>query len=142
MEQKILEKIQKWDNFEKLESSLREFPNIKPVNFWFKYPIHVLDDTNVLKSTHAEGDPRANLTRSGKRQQTQDDRREEFDKAFSFLCMDEDGVSAEDLAEYLDISPRTIRSRVSEFRDEYETKGGIVSRKKVSGRKENDNDAS
>ena len=56
--------------------------------------------------------------------------------------MDEDGVSAEDLAEYLDISPRTIRSRVSEFRDEYETKGGIVSRKKVSGRKENDNDAS
>jgi len=126
----------------RLESSLREFPNIKPVNFWFKYPIHVLDDTNVLNSTHAEGDPRANLTRSGKRNQSQDARREEFDKAFSFLCMDEDGVSAEDLAEYLDISPRTIRSRVCEFRDEYETKGGIVSRRKVSGRKENDNDAS
>ena len=28
----------------RLESSLREFPNITPVNFWFEYPIHKVDD--------------------------------------------------------------------------------------------------
>lgn len=38
----------------RLESSLREFENIDPVNFWFEYPIHRLDTTSDLSGCGAE----------------------------------------------------------------------------------------
>ena len=42
----------------RLECSLREFPNFKPRNFWFKYPIHIVDDKGTLDSLYSEGDPK------------------------------------------------------------------------------------
>ena len=39
----------------RLESSLREFPNITPVNFWFEYPIHKVDDKGTLGAMPATG---------------------------------------------------------------------------------------
>lgn len=111
----------------RLESSLREFPNIKPVNFWFKYPIHYIDDAGVLKNMRAEGDSKANAKE--KRGNSKDNRREEFDKAFDILAFEED-VKVNDLAEYLEVSDRTIRSRVNEFKEEYELKNGVITRKK------------
>ena len=113
----------------RLESSLREFANIKPVNFWFEYPIHRLDETGILTTNYAEGDPKANLEKSGKRKQTPESRKEEFDNAFD-LNIEEDGTcKVDDLAEYLAVSIRTIRKRITEFADEYEVKNSIVTRK-------------
>jgi RecA-family ATPase len=43
----------------RLESSLREFPNIQPVNFWFEYPIHKVDTNGVLGEMPAQGTPQA-----------------------------------------------------------------------------------
>ena len=51
----------------RMESSLREFNNFKPLNFWFEYPIHRIDDQDTLKKKYADGDTRANLERSSKR---------------------------------------------------------------------------
>ena len=39
----------------RLESSLREFPNITPVNFWFEYPVHRVDDGGDLGGMPAQG---------------------------------------------------------------------------------------
>ena len=114
----------------RLESSLREFPNFKPVNFWFEYPIHRIDNKGVLQKNYAEGDPKANLKKSGKRNQTPESRKDEFDNAFD-INKNEDGTcKAIELAEYLGLSERTIRDRVTEFSDEYETTKGIIKRKK------------
>ncbi len=114
----------------RLESSLREFPNFKPVNFWFEYPIHRIDDKGILQKNLAEGDPKSNLNKSGKRNQTPESRKEEFDNAFSILIQPDGTCNAADLAEYMSISERTVRDRVSEFSAEYETKKGIITKKK------------
>lgn len=59
----------------RLESNLREFRSFNPVNIWFEYPIHRVDEAGKLKKNCADGDPRANLTRSFKRNQTTDSRK-------------------------------------------------------------------
>lgn len=123
----------------RLECSLREFANFKPKNFWFRYPIHVLDNKGNLEKLYSEGDPKNNLKKSGKRSQTSDDRKEEFDKAFD-VCS-EDGITANAtaIAEYLGIKDRTVRDRVNEFKDEYSThKGTITKQIKTGGKGEND----
>ena len=114
----------------RLESSLREFRSFQPVNIWFEYPIHRVDEAGKLKKNYADGDPRANLTRSYKRNQTTDSRKEEFDKAFDTNKRKDGTCFAFVLAEYLGIAERTVRDRVIEFSDEYVTKKGIISRKK------------
>ena len=114
----------------RLESSLREFRSFKPVNIWFEYPIHRVDETGKLKKNYADGDPRANLTISYKRNQTTDSRKEEFDQAFEVNKRKDGTCFAFVLAEYLGIAERSVRDRVIEFSDEYVTKKGIISRKK------------
>ena len=114
----------------RLESSLREFPNFKPVNFWFEYPIHRIDDKGILAKHYADGDPKANLEKSGKRTQTPESRKEELDAAFD-INIDEDGsCDAEALAEYLGIKERTIRDRIREFEDDYKYSKGKIYRRK------------
>ena len=39
----------------RLESSLREFPNITPTNIWFEYPVHRVDGTGTLEEMPAQG---------------------------------------------------------------------------------------
>jgi len=114
----------------RLECSLREFPNFKPRNFWFKYPIHVLDDADTLNKLYSEGDPKNNLSKSGKRSQTPETRKEEFDRAFDINSEDGKTALQSDIAEFLGVSTRTVRDRVKEFSDEYSTEKGSVSRKK------------
>lgn len=113
----------------RLESNLREFPNFKPVNFWFDYPIHRIDDKNILSKVYAEGDTRNNLTKSRKRNQTVETRRAEFDRAFNILTVTEDGeatCTVEELMEYLDVTERVIRERIREFKTSYKYKKGKV----------------
>ena len=101
-----------------------------PVNIWFEYPIHRVDNTGKLIKNYADGDPKANLTRSYKRNQTTESRKDEFDQAFDMNKKKDGTCLAFVLSEYLGIAERTVRDRVKEFSDEYNTKKGIVSRKK------------
>jgi hypothetical protein len=118
----------------RLESSLREFKNFKPVNFWFEYPLHRVDDKGILAKHYAEGDPKSNLEKSGKRNQTPESRKDEFDAAFE-INVDEDGsCEVSVLADYFGVTERTIKNRISEFSDEYQTKKGFISRKNKDGK--------
>ncbi len=114
----------------RLESSLREFRSFKPVNIWFEYPIHRVDEVGKLEKNYADGDPRVNLLKSYKRNQTTDSRKEEFDEAFDKNKKKDGTCLAFVIAEYLGVAERTVRDRVKEFSDEYQTKKGIISRKK------------
>ena len=42
----------------RIDGTLREFPKFDPINAWFKYPIHVLDDS--LKDISLEDNPKEN----------------------------------------------------------------------------------
>jgi len=113
----------------RLECSLREFPNFKPRNFWFDYPLHIVDSNGTLNGLHSEGDPKGNLAKSGKRNQTPEKRKEDFDNAFD-INQNNGSCSISDLANYLMVDERTIRSRVKEFNADYYIENKIVYRQK------------
>ena len=116
----------------RLESSLREFPNIVPVNFWFEYPLHRVDRSGRLDTAYAEGSPMANLTKSRK-YCTPEERQASLDTAYDACDMGE-GVKVSDLAEYLGVTARCVRDRLKEFSDSYWCERGLVGKK--SPRKE------
>ena len=108
----------------RLETSLREFANITPVNFWFKHPVHVLDDSRELAELGAEGSQKGNLDKSGKRT-TKKQRREMLDKAYD-ICSIDPPVRVADMAEYADVDEKTIRRYIKEFSDGYKNDRGVV----------------
>ena len=110
----------------RLESSLREFANIQPVNFWFEYPIHRVDNSGALEAAYAEGSPMANLSKS-KKYTTPDERKASIDSAFD-ACSIETPVTLKALAEYMGVSERCVRDRIKELRNEYWIQNGIVGR--------------
>ena len=40
----------------RIEGTLREFPKFAPVNLWFDYPIHKIDDTGLLENADVDGE--------------------------------------------------------------------------------------
>ena len=118
----------------RLESSLREFPNITPVNFWFEYPIHRIDSSGELQKAYAEGTPMGNLSKS-KKYSTPEERRSSIDSAYA-ACSINDKVTVKDLAEYIGVSERCVRDRLKEADDAYWVHQGIVGRKTEDGKAE------
>ena len=113
----------------RMEFSLREFRNPKPLNFWFEYPLHRLDESGELERLHPSGSPEGNLDKSSKRT-TEDERLDAMINAWEFL----DGVDPEDphhptiqkLAKYMDKSEKTIRRYIEEFSDVFVKHGQEV----------------
>ena len=110
----------------RLESSLREFPNIQPINFWFEYPLHRVDTSGELDAAYAEGSPMANLSRSRK-YTTPEERKASVDSAYD-ICSIETPVTLEAMAEYMGVSERCARDRIKECRKDYWIRSGIVGR--------------
>lgn len=110
----------------RLESSLREFPNIKPVNFWFEYPIHKVDVGGTLGSMPAQGSAQAGRAKNP-RSKSSAEAAEEFRTAFDALNMD-DRVTVSDLAEYLNVSDKTVYARLSKLGGEFILDRGVIRR--------------
>ncbi len=108
----------------RLESSLREFPNITPVNFWFKYPIHKVDENGALGTMPAQGTPQAGRLNNSK-SKTTDDAAEEFRTAFSALNMD-GKVTVKDMAEYMGVIDKTVYARLKKMGDEFTLDKGVI----------------
>ena len=111
----------------RLESNLREFENIQPVNFWFEYPVHRLDTSEELDNIPAVGSVAANLSRSSKRT-TVEERRTALDTAYD-VCSINPPVKIKDIVEYTELNEKTIRRYLAEFSDAYWVENGVVGRK-------------
>lgn len=107
----------------RIETSLREFANAKPVNIWFDYPIHRMDESGELETAKPEGSAEANLSTNWKAG-SDDEREEMLDDALLALSID-DHPSVTDVATYLDTSERTVRNWIKRT-DKYEIRGGMV----------------
>ncbi len=110
----------------RLESSLREFPNITPVNFWFEYPIHKVDENGTLGTMPAQGTPQAGRL-SNSKSKTTDDAAEEFRTAFSALNMD-GKVTVKDMAEYMGVIDKTVYARLKKMGDEFTLDKGVITK--------------
>ena len=111
----------------RVESSLREFPNIVPVNMWFVHPIHLVDEDGTLLKSAAQGSFAAARAKNSKCT-TREERKERLDRAFQACQTEAPGgnVKVEQIAKYLSVSDKTIRSYVKENEDRYRLQSGYV----------------
>ena len=122
----------------RIEGTLREFPKFPALNVWFRYPVHMVDDSGVLADIQPDSDTpwKRNLAKSGKRAGTQKDRRgarrEALETAYGYCDMGDD-VTLEALAEYMGVSVKTVRNHVKECGDFY-VENGRVLQKNDSGK--------
>lgn len=120
----------------RVEGTLREYPKFEPVNMWFQYPIHRVDDVGSLQDVEPEGNlpPWKNAINKRKDPEAKkEERKEALETAFQALDDGENPVTVSDLAEYLGSSKRTVWNRIKEhggFKTEKgEDKESIVTRK-------------
>lgn len=115
----------------RIEGTLREFPKFDPVNLWFSYPIHKVDEVGSLKDIQpdAELPPWKKGTESNKKNAK--DRKAERRRAVEAALEGSnfgDNPSVDDVADYLGVSKRTARDRILEHGG-YEIENGIVRKK-------------
>lgn len=110
----------------RLESSLREFPNIQPVNFWFEYPLHKIDENGVLGEMPAQGTPQAGRL-NNPRSKSAEEAAEEFRTAYDALNMN-GKVTVQDMMEYMDLTDKTIYARLKKMGGEFLLEKGTIKR--------------
>lgn len=101
----------------RIEGTLREFARFDPVNLWFDYPVHKLDD-GLLEDLQPESDYKT-LGARGAAKRWSDKGREdqakkrsrELDSAFEACTMDGE-VTVYAMAQYMDLKPRTVKNRL------------------------------
>lgn len=111
----------------RIEGTLREFAKFPPVNFWFQYPIHIVDQDGMLKNAQAEGEqaPWTNKQKGSKKPKR--DPKAEMEMAYEAGQIDGE-VTLQAMAEYLGVTDRTVRNRINKH-DGFEIEGGFVLRK-------------
>lgn len=110
----------------RLESSLREFTNITPVNFWFEYPLHRIDTAGTLGAMPAQGTPKAAKVNNAKTK-SPEAAADEFRTAYNALNVD-GKVTVSDMAEYLDVIDKTIYARIRKMGGEFVLEKGVIRR--------------
>lgn len=111
----------------RIEACLREFPEIEPVNFWFQYPIHTLDEEHELDRAPALG------SGSSKRQIAQKKKSKDADGRFrdAYLKLEKNGeVTVQLLAAELRICDKTVYSRIGKLSSEFYLQNSVVLRVK------------
>lgn len=101
----------------RIEGTLREFARFDPVNLWFDYPVHK-PDTGLLEDLQPDNDfktlgSRGASKRWGDKGKVTKDKKAELDTAFE-ACMMDGEVTVYALAEYMDLKPRTIKTRLKD----------------------------
>ena len=121
----------------RIEGTLREFPKFEPVNVWFHYPVHRLDDTGCLHDIQPEDERPPWKKGAENNKKSAKDRKEERRKALEAALENSnfgENPSVDDVAGYLGVSKRTARDRINEHGG-YVIEGGIV-RKKAEKQRE------
>ena len=101
----------------RIEGTLREFPKFPPVNVWFDYPIHKIDMSGVLKDIQLDAPAQPwqrNFSKKKSDKERKDERKESIETAFNFCCMDGKEVGISELAEYMGVTEKTVRTRLKE----------------------------
>ncbi|GED34010.1 AAA family ATPase [Brevibacillus centrosporus] len=121
----------------RVEGTLREYPKFEPVNMWFQYPIHRVDDVGSLKDIEPEGDAPAWKKATNKRKDSaKKDRRskaEEFEDAVNNCNMGEP-PSVKDLQDWFSstgkpIAERTIRDWITKYGYRIDKNKGVIVKK-------------
>lgn len=114
----------------RIEGTLREFPKFPPVNCWFKYPIHVPEESRALEDIKPDTGMKKNDKKTGKSK----GRKSGMAKLpEAFRALEKEGkVRMVDMAKYLNVSKQTVMNYV-DMLDGFERDGkGSIIRAEVS----------
>lgn len=128
----------------RIEGTLREFPKFTPVNLWFRYPIHVIDDTGILGDMSPDSIvPPWQRGIKKLKQNTDANRRskaEEFEEAVA-NCSAGDAPTVKELSEWYSVTGQvvkddTIRRWVKKFGFRIDKNDGKIRKAAQDGRDE------
>ena len=100
----------------RIEGTLREFPKFAPVNLWFKYPVHNIDNIGVLKDIAVDdGMPtwKKNFAKKKTDAERKTERKNSLETAFE-ACGIDDKVTVKAMAEYMVVTEKSVRNRLKE----------------------------
>lgn len=102
----------------RIEPTLREFPKFPPLDVWFDYPVHRVDDTGILADLAAEETKPAWQKGAKARRASASVKREDdavrFEQAVSAANLGQP-PTVKELAEYLSIPVRTCRDKIKKY---------------------------
>ena len=122
----------------RIEGTLREFPKFSPVNLWFQYPIHRVDESGVLGDIEPEKEQAPWKKGAAKNQKKAGERKEDRKKALEEAVEGSnfgDKPAVKDVANFLGISERSVRDRVKEHGG-YVVEDGTICKKSDAGKTE------
>ena len=98
----------------RLEATLREFPGFDPINVWFDYPVHRIDESGALGDVQPESElSQRDLAVQRRKKQAEKNRakkRDAFEIEFSNIELEGKEVSAQELAEKLNTTSKELLS--------------------------------
>ncbi|WP_210469671.1 AAA family ATPase [Sporosarcina sp. 6E9] len=117
----------------RVEGTLREYPSFDPVNMWFQYPIHKVDEVGSLKDIEPEGETPP-WQKKGKGKGTKKtaaerkiERLQALELAYEACSIDEE-ITVESIAEFMGVTEKTVRRRIKEHKH-FDVHEGIVTQK-------------
>ena len=117
----------------RIEGTLREFPKFNPLNCWFTYPIHQIDESGILQDIDTDVNSKnsnwkKNFSKKKSKIETVESRKMNFETHFESLrSFNEDGViSLEELSRQLGKTERTVRRWIEDEFDGYVIRKGNV----------------
>ncbi|MDF9845195.1 MULTISPECIES: AAA family ATPase [unclassified Paenibacillus] len=125
----------------RVEGTLREYPKFKPVNMWFQYPIHRVDEVGSLQDIEPEGEQPPYKKATGKRKEkAKEERRtkaEEFEDVVNNCNYGEPPTLNDVMAWYSstgkEVAERTVRDWIKKFGYEIDRSIGFRIVKKEDG---------
>lgn len=116
----------------RMEGTLREFPKFAPVNLWFSYPVHHVDNVGSLNDVEPEGERPPWQKAIDKRKNPESKKK---DRKVALENAIEGGgigatVTVQDVADYLGISEKTARRHINEH-GSYTITDNTISRTKT-----------
>ena len=99
----------------RIEGTLREFKGFAPRRVFFDYPIHKVDQWDLLADARAEGELPSKSSREEAIAKRQDDAKEETLTAF-YAVAENGKAKVKDLVEYLGITERGFAKRLAKIK--------------------------
>lgn len=115
----------------RVEGTLREYPKFEPLNIWFDYPIHRVDDVGSLKDLHPHGEEPWKKAADKRKESAEKERRTkkaQFENAVANSNFG-DPPTVKDVVEWFakagkEVSERTVRDWIKRYG--YTLRDGVI----------------
>ena len=101
----------------RVEGTLREFAKFEPVNMWFSYPIHTIDEVGVLADIEVDSDKgnKYSKNKSGRQKQANESQKDSmmaFELAVENCVFEDEEATKQMVADYMNVSVRTVERKL------------------------------